>query len=90
MVSDNVKKNLFDLEYNKNLQYFNTIIILVFAYIIGIIIAFLTHQIDYENGYQLLFTFFISIIFLIISSVLMIVFRTRLRIIISEIKELKI
>lgn len=90
MVSDNIKKNLLDLDYNKNLQYFNTIVILVFTYIIGIIIAFLTNQINYENGYQLLFALFFSIIFLLSSSVFMLVFRSRLKIIVNEIKNLNI
>jgi len=54
-----VKKNLLDLKYNKYLQYYNTLVIVLFTYIIGAFIAFITKQIDYENMVQI--TIFISV-----------------------------
>ena len=90
MVSDNIKKNLLDLEYNKNLQYFNSIIILIFTYIIGLIIAFLTNQIDYNNSLQLLFVSFISTCFFVSSVMLIFLFRNKLEYIVIRIKQLNI
>ncbi len=90
MISDNIKKNIFDLEYNKNLQYFNNLIILIFTYIIGIFIAFLTKQLNYENGYQLFFALCVSLILFITSSILMLIFKNRMKVILIEIKKLNI
>ena len=59
-LSDKTKKNLLDLEYNKHLQYYNTSIILLFTYIIGISIAFITKQIDYRNPRQLVMVAIVS------------------------------
>ena len=88
MKSDEVKKNLLDLSYNKYLQYFTTVIVLIFTYITGIFIAFFTKQIDYKNGTQLLLIFFISTIFLMSSAVTLIIFKNKLKIIFIEIGKL--
>ncbi|MBS3152556.1 hypothetical protein J4230_04055 [Candidatus Woesearchaeota archaeon] len=64
MESEKIKKNLLDLEYNKNLQYLNTCIVLLFTYFIGIIIAIFTNQINYNNWRSISLTVVLSLIFL--------------------------
>jgi hypothetical protein len=46
------KKNLLDLEYQKNLQYLNTSIIILFTYAIGVVLAFVTGQVDATDSRQ--------------------------------------
>lgn len=86
--SNQIKKNLLDLKYNKNLQYYNTSIILLFTYFIGIAIAFITKQIDYTNLAQLFLTGIISIVFISTIVIFMLRFRAHLKIIPEEIKKL--
>ena len=89
-ISERLKKNLLELQYQKNLQYFNTTIILLFTYIIGVFIVFITKQIDYRNFNQLILIGIISIAFLSILILLLLKFKNNSNKIISEIKELKI
>ncbi|HIH31907.1 TPA: hypothetical protein HA235_04315 [Candidatus Woesearchaeota archaeon] len=42
-----VKKNLLDLEFNSYLQYFNTTIIILATYIVGLSLAIITQKINY-------------------------------------------
>ncbi len=60
-----IKKNLLDLKYNKYLQYYNTSIIILFTYFIGLALAIITKQVDYTNYNHLFFilgiTFFVCI-----------------------------
>ncbi len=62
-IPDKIKKNILDLNYNKYLQYYNTSIIIVFTYIVGILIALITKQIDYSSSTQLLVLCAVSTIF---------------------------
>ena len=89
-LNDRTKKNLLDLEYNKNLQYYNTSIILLFTYIIGTFIAFITKQINYRDPKQLLLVALISIGFVGIITIFMLKFRENLIKIPNEIKKLKL
>ena len=89
-LNDRTKKNLLDLEYNKNLQYYNTSIILLFTYIIGTSIAFITKQINYHDPKQLLLVALISIGFVGIIIIFMLKFRENLIKIPKEIKKLKL
>lgn len=41
-LGDKIKKNLLDLQYNKYLQYYNTSTIILFTYVIGVVIGFIT------------------------------------------------
>ena len=88
-ISDKIKKNLLDLHYTKYLQYFNTSIIVIFTYLIGLGIALLTKQIDYKNPAQLLLAAVITIMFLGAISILLIKFKGHLKNIPQEIKKLK-
>ncbi len=86
-ISDNIKKNLLDLQYNKYLQYYNTSIIILFTYFIGLAIAIVTNQINYNNGWQL---FFVSIISSLVIVLFMLNFKMHLKNITFEIKKLNI
>ena len=86
----NIKKNLLDLEYNKNLQYFNTTIVILFTYIIGLVIAFVTKQIDVRNNIQLSIVTIISLILIFVLLVFLVLIKDSMKKVISQIKELKI
>lgn len=90
ILSDKVKKNLLDLEYNKNLQYQLICIITVITYIVGLAIAFITKQIDYRNSSHLLAVFFGSFAFVGFMAIPLNKFRIRLKKILAEIKQLKL
>jgi len=89
-ISGKVKKNLLDLEYNKNVQFFTTAIIILFTYFIGVFIAVLTKQIDYRNPGQLLLLGFIFIAVIAICILSMLNFKYRLKEIIQEILKLEL
>ena len=88
-MQDMIKKNLLDLEYNTNLQNFNTCIILMFTYLIGIIIAAFTGQINYNESFKIILLFMLSIMFFLGSVSFMIYFRKNLKAIKKQIAELK-
>lgn len=88
--NNKTKKNLLDLEYTKYLQYFNTSIIFLFTYIIGITIAFITKQIDYRSSKQLLSVIIISIVLIGAIIAFMFNFEDNLKRIPKEIKKLKL
>ena len=85
---NNVKKNLLDLTYNKYMQYLNTVIILIFTYLMGILIAFFTNQISYENKAHLLVFFILSVLILGVNVVFIINIRNKMKNIFEEIKNL--
>ncbi|MFC1768699.1 hypothetical protein ACFLZX_02950 [Nanoarchaeota archaeon] len=87
-LSDKVKKNLLDLHFSKHIQSQNTSIILLFTFFIGLIIAFITIQIDPRNLKQLFIVSVITILFGSILSILISTSRVHQRRIISEIKKL--
>lgn len=63
MRSSKIKKNLLDLEYNKHLQRSNTYLIIIFTYLLGIMVAFITKQIDYKDLNQVLVMMLFSMMF---------------------------
>lgn len=87
-MDNNIKKNILDLEYNKYLQYFNTLIVLIFTYFIGLLIALFTKQLNYTNGKNMLFIFLILIIFMVTFIVLIVYIKEKMKNIIKEIKTL--
>ena len=89
-MNDKIKKNLLDLSYNKYLQYFNTTIIIIFTYIIGVGIAFLTNAVDYKEKEQISTVAFVSIIFISILSALLRNFKKHQENIKEEMRKLKI
>jgi len=89
-ISDKVKKNLLDLQYNKYLQYYNTSIIILFTYFIGVGIAFITKQIDINEPKQFLSLLVISISTVVLIILFMLRFKSHQENILDEIKNLKI
>lgn len=89
-ISDGVKKNLLDLQYYKYLQYYNTSIIVLFTYFIGVIIAFITKQISHKNINQLLLVMAISITVISFIISFMLKFKEHLINILQEVKKLKL
>ena len=90
MISDRSKKNILDLSYNRYLQYFNTCIILLFTYIIGIIIGLITKQINYLDSIQLLIAILVTIIAFGLFVILLSYFHKHLKEIVEEIKTLNL
>ena len=76
--------------YNKNLQYVNTSIVLIFTYFIGILIAFVTEQIDLKNNIQIMLIGVASIFFLSIMSILVQRFRSNMKLATREISRLNL
>lgn len=87
-ISNKIKKNLLDLNYNKYLQYYNTAIILLFTYLTAISIVFLTRQIDFGSSIQLLVA--VSLSFFVISILILfpLHFKEHLKKITKEIRKL--
>ena len=85
-----IKKNLLDLSYNKYLQYFTTRIILVFTYIIGLLIALFSGQVNYNNLNHLSLMGLFSLLFLIPLVLLAGSYKNHLNNITEEIKELRL
>jgi len=83
-----VRKNLLDLHYNKNLQFFSITVIVILTYCIGVIIAFMSGQISVSNNMQLLVISFISLVFLLTTLFLLKKFTYHLKRIPEEIKKL--
>ena len=83
------RKNLLDLNYQKYLQYYMGTIIIMFTYSIGIVVAFLTKEIEIKNWFQLLVISLLSVIFMIASVKLLIKFSKKLNQITQEIISLK-
>ena len=88
MPSKITRKNLLDLHFSKNLQYFNTSLILLFTFLIGIIIGFITNQISYGNSGQLLIVGISSTIIISMLVVFIHKFRERMKRILKEVRNL--
>jgi len=89
-ISDEVKKNILDLQYNKYLQYYNTSIIILFTYYVGVGIAFLTKQLNLGDSRQFLSFGLVSISITTVIILLMLNFRSHQQKILEEIKKLGI
>jgi len=85
----NLKKNILDLNYQKYLQHYVVSLIILFTYLIGVVIAFLTKQINIGDFNQIVYLIVISIFVIISLSVCLVAFNKRLRDIIGEIEILK-
>ncbi len=83
-----IKKNLLDLDYNRQLQYLNVTLVISFTYITAVAIAIFTKQINIEIISQLFFVLVISLIALIISSVFILRINIKLNSITKQIKQL--
>jgi sulfite exporter TauE/SafE len=86
---DKIKKNILDLQYNKYLQYYNTSVMVLFTYIIGIIIALITHQVNYNSSVQMILVSFISVAIISVIVLVMSKFRYQMANIFIQIKKLR-
>ena len=82
------KKNTLDLMHQRYLQYKIAVIIIIFSYIIGVMIALLTNQISLLNTVQAVYLFFISVVVFIFGYLLLVKFNNKLNEIIREIEGL--
>ena len=89
-ISDPVKKNLLDLQYNKYLQYYNTSIIILFTYFIGVGITFLTEQVNLNDPRQFMSLSVISTAIIAVSILSMLYFKNHQQNILDEIKKLRL
>ncbi len=89
-LSDNLKKNLLDIHYNRYLSYSNNCIIFLFTYIIAILIGFITNQIDYRNLNQIFAVGVVSFFVINVIVLLLLNFRVHLKKIVKEMKKLGI
>jgi len=89
-ISDSVKKNVLDLQYNKYLQYYNTSIIILFTYVIGAGIALLTEQLNLTDHKQVLSLGLISTVIIAICILSMLYFKNHQQNILYAIKKLKL
>ena len=87
-ISEKIKKNLLDLHHNKYLQYFNTTVIVMFTYFIGVVIALLTKQIDYAKPSHLIAIALISTAVFGITTLLLLNFKWHMNNVIEEIRKL--
>ena len=83
-----LKKNLLDLSYQKYLQFFTTAIIILFTYVVGVIIALFSGQIDAGNGKQLFLVGISSIFFFYFVIIALMQYRRRLEEITGQIRSL--
>ena len=88
MTQKKLEKNILDLNYTKNLQYYNTSILILFTYFIGVSIALLTEQINYNNITHLSLIAVISLAIVAFIILLMLKFKNNMINIIQEIKKL--
>jgi hypothetical protein len=82
-----LRKNPLDLHYTRNLQYKNTTIMVLFTYIIGILIAFLTKQLTLA-AIDMLFVSMLSITVICVGILFLNEFNYHLKRIPGEIKKL--
>ena len=82
-----IRKNLLDLKYNKNLQYFNTTIIALLTFLLGIIIAYISQDILFTLDNSLIFLS-ITVIIMSMCVISLINFHNKMRNIEKEIKNL--
>ena len=90
MISDQIKKNLLDLQYNKYVQYQTTSIIILFTYYIGLTIVFLTEEIQIEDISQIIFVGVVSIVITFFILLLIMHYKKHQKNIFSEIKNLRL
>ncbi len=90
IVSEKIKKNILDLHFQKNLVITSTSIIIAFTYLIGVGIAILTKQLQFDNFISIIVLITISIAVLGISGFFFFKSYYHIKNILDVIKELKL
>lgn len=85
-MDERIKKNILDLNYNKYLQYKITAIIISFTYMVAIVIAWITGQLNLGNYFQMLVVAIFSILILTPSIYFIIISNKHLKRIIELLK----
>jgi len=88
-MNNKIKKNILDLEYNKDLQYSNTIVVIIFTYFIGLFIALTTNRFIF-NLKEITLIITVSILILSTTTLLLLIIKSKLKKIINEITNLSI
>lgn len=88
-MNSSIKKNLLDLEFSTYLQYYNTTIIILATYIVGLIVAILTQKIDYLITENQAIIFSITIVFTGISIFSLLNFKYKMKDIKRKIQRIK-
>ena len=83
-----IRKNLLDLHYQKNLQYYNITIVILFTYFVGLGIAAVTGEVKFGDFSDMAVVGILSIAVLGIGTVFLLRFRYHLKRIPEEIKRL--
>lgn len=84
-----IKKNILDLRYQKNLSYFNTAIIILFTYVVGVMVALLIGRISFVNYFQLATLIFVTVAFFVVSLCFMKQFKKEMNIVLAQLKKAK-
>ncbi len=90
VLSDHAKKNILDLSYSRNLQYQTNAIVILSSFVIAVVLALFTNQIDLTNGIQLILLGIFSILFLSYVTVALMKYQWALNDICEQIKQLAI
>jgi len=64
-----IKKNILDLQFQKNLIIMSTLVIIIFTYFIAVVIAYMTGQIKLDDPFNIIMIFIFTITFLGIGSI---------------------
>jgi len=83
-----IRKNLLDLSYSKNLHYQNTSIIVILTFIIGLCVAVVTDQIDFSSTRKLFGLILISFLFFSVMLILVVHYSDKMKQIRDSIKKL--
>lgn len=81
-----IKKNILDLRYQKNLSYFNTAVIILFTYVIGVMVALLIGRISFVNYFQLGTLVFVTVGFFGVNLWFMKEFKKEMNLVLVELK----
>ncbi|HIG95663.1 TPA: hypothetical protein HA249_02100 [Candidatus Woesearchaeota archaeon] len=85
---DIIKKNLLDLDHTTYLQYTNTTTVIMFTYLVGLLVAWLTNQISFSEPKHALKIVALTIVFFFITHGLLVHFYRKIKNIKEEIKNL--
>ncbi|HIH47844.1 TPA: hypothetical protein HA297_06140 [Candidatus Woesearchaeota archaeon] len=85
---DIIKKNLLDLDHTTYLQYTNTATVIMFTYLVGLLVAWLTNQISFSEPKHALKIVALTIVFFFITHGLLVHFYRKIKNIKEEIKNL--
>jgi NADH:ubiquinone oxidoreductase subunit B-like Fe-S oxidoreductase len=87
-LSQQTKKNVLDLAFEKNLQFYTTAIIFMMTFAVGVFIALVTKQVSVYDTNQMSVLIIVSIGFYILTGLLLLNFKKHIKRIPEEIKKI--